>query len=111
MRITADLFADIRAAYPGDTWLFGTARGKPVRREYVFTRISATVKKTTGKGYSTHWPGTPSQLGSSGEYRQIKGGFSIPGTQFNSNHSGSVCSRDSDGRGIDSDLDSPTIGS
>jgi integrase/recombinase XerD len=54
LRVAAELFAQVRAAFPGDTWLFETTGGKPMRRTYAAERISGEVFKATEKHFSPH---------------------------------------------------------
>ncbi len=54
LRISQGLFAEIRTVYPGDTWLFGTATGEPVRRQYAYKRIAGGVLTASGRTYSPH---------------------------------------------------------
>ena len=54
VRVPASLFAEIRGVYGGQCWLFETAGGKPMRRDYAYRRISEAVLKATGKRFSPH---------------------------------------------------------
>ncbi|MEI6874937.1 MAG: site-specific integrase [Spirochaetota bacterium] len=54
LRVAADLFAQVRESFNGETWLFETARGNPLRREYAYGRISKAVLEATGKRFSPH---------------------------------------------------------
>lgn len=54
VRISPELFDEIRAAYKGQNWLFETAGGKPLYRDYAYRRISQGVLRATGKHFSPH---------------------------------------------------------
>jgi integrase len=54
VRISANLYAEIVAAYSGETWLFETESGRAVDRVYAYRRISEAVLKVTGKRFSPH---------------------------------------------------------
>lgn len=54
VRITQELFSQVRQVYGGKVWLFETASGKPLTRDYAYRRISFAVLKVTGKHFSPH---------------------------------------------------------
>lgn len=54
LRITAELFAEIRAAFNGSTWLFETSEGKPYARQYVSAEIRKVTARGAGRPLSAH---------------------------------------------------------
>lgn len=54
VRISAELFDEIRTVYGGETWLFETTGGKPLYRDYAYRRVSQAVLRATGKHFSPH---------------------------------------------------------
>lgn len=54
VRISAELYDSIREVYDGKEWLFETASGKQLYRDYAYRRISQAVLHATGKHFSPH---------------------------------------------------------
>ena len=53
IRITAELFEQIRAAYPGSTYLFETTSGRKLAREYVSNAVKL-IGARIGRNISAH---------------------------------------------------------
>lgn len=54
VRISSEHYREIVDTYDGETWLFETAKGKPLHRSYAYRRISEAVTRATGKRFSPH---------------------------------------------------------
>lgn len=54
LRVPVTVYDEVRGAFPGSVWLFESAGGKPLTRDYAFRRVSGSVLAATGKRYSPH---------------------------------------------------------